>query len=40
MAVVAFLYFGVQSLLDARAIGPDNAGIAEEREGLRARVQG
>ena len=41
VAVAAFLYFGVQSLLDAREIGisgEDNAGIAEEREDVRARV--
>ena len=38
VAVAAFLYFGVQSLLDAREIGEDNAGIAEERDDLRARV--
>lgn len=32
VAIASFLYFGVKSLLDARAIGDDNAGIAEERE--------
>lgn len=33
VAVASFLYFGVKSLLDARAIeGDDNAGIEEERE--------
>mgnify|MGYP006136556279 CR=1 FL=1 len=33
VAVASFLYFGVKSLLDARAIeGDDNSGIAEERE--------
>ena len=32
VAVASFLYFGVKSLLDARAIeGDDNAGIEEER---------
>ena len=32
VAIASFLYFGVKSLLDARAIEEDNAGIAEERE--------
>jgi len=32
VAIASFLYFGVKSLLDAREIGDDNAGIAEERE--------
>ena len=32
VAIASFLYFGVKSLLDAREIGDDNAGIDEERE--------
>lgn len=32
VAVASFVYFGVKSLLDAREVGEDNAGIDEERE--------
>merc|ERR1719217_575735 len=32
VAIASFIYFGVKSLLDAREVGNDNAGIDEERE--------